>query len=296
MGRLLDDEAVGTIRLGDLTVRRLGYGAARLSTVGGVTPIAPDRGQAVAAVREAVARGVNFIDTAAYYGLGGSEEIIAEALHPYPPGLVIATKAGLGFFEPPPGDYDAIPRDGRPERIRAECEDSLRRLKREVIDLYQCHYNDPKVPYAETIGAFADLQREGKVREVAVSNVSVKQLRIAQSVCRIVSVQNRYNVGDREYEPLVEICGREGMVFLPWFPIMTAGTPAEAVLAEIAQARGATPRQVALAWLLQHAPHMLPIPGSAQASHVGQNIDAAWLRLDAEEMARLDAAAPPPAA
>jgi aryl-alcohol dehydrogenase-like predicted oxidoreductase len=291
--RKLDDAAAGTIGLGDLTVRRLGYGGARLSTIGGVTPHAPDRGRAIAAVRRAVERGVNFIDTAAYYGLGGSESLIAEALAPYPPGLVITTKAGLGFFEPPPGDYDAIPRDGRPERIRAECEDSLRRLKREAIDLYQCHYSDPKVPYAETIGAFAELQRAGKVRHVGVSNVTLEELRIAQGVCEIVSVQNRYNVGDREFEPLLEVCEAEGIAFLPWFPIMIEGGPAQALLARIAAAHGATPRQAALAWLLQRSPRMLPIPGSAQAAHVDENVDAAWLRLSPEEMAELDAAAPP---
>jgi aryl-alcohol dehydrogenase-like predicted oxidoreductase len=273
-----------------MTVRRLGFGAARLSTVGGVTSVPPDRRRAIAAVRQAVERGVNFIDTAAYYGLGQSEAIVAEALYPYPPGLVIATKAGLGFYEPPLGDYDAIPRDGRPESIRAECEASLKRLRREVIDLYQCHYDDPKVPYAETIGAFADLQREGKVRHVGVCNVDIEHLRIARSVCRIVSVQNRYNVGDREHERQVEICRQEGMAFIPWFPLMFRGSPAEAVIAHVAQARNATPEQVALAWLLQHSAQTLPIPGSSQAAHVNQNVDAAWLKLSIEEMTQLDVA------
>lgn len=290
----LDDGVVGTLAIGDLEVRRLGFGAARLSTVGGVSDVPPPRDQAVAAVRRAVERGVNFIDTAAYYGLGKSEEIIAEALHPYPAGLVIATKAGLGMHEPAIGDYDAIPRDGRPASIRAECEASLKRLKREAIDLYSYHYHDPKVAYEETIGAFADLQREGKVRQIGVSNVTIEQLRAAQAICDVVAVQLRYNVGDREYEPLLAICEREGMAFMPWFPLMTDGSAAHAAIVQIAAARQATPHQVALAWLLQHSPRTVPIPGSSQATHVDQNVDAAWLRLSADEMAKLDAAVPPP--
>jgi aryl-alcohol dehydrogenase-like predicted oxidoreductase len=290
----LDDGVAGTLAIGGFKVRRLGYGAARLSTVGGVTDVAPPRDQAVAAVRRAVERGVNFIDTAAYYGLGKSEEIVAEALHPYPADLMIATKAGLGMHEPAIGDYDAIPRDGRPESIRAECEASLKRLRREAIDLYSYHYHDPKVPYEETLGAFADLQRAGKVRHIGVSNVTLEQLRTAQAICEVVAVQLRYNVGDREYEPMLRICEQEGMAFMPWFPLMTQGSPAQTALDEVAAAHGATRHQAALAWLLQHSPCTVPIPGTSKAAHVDENVDAAWLRLSADEMARLDAAAPPP--
>ncbi|MDB5446672.1 MAG: putative oxidoreductase [Phenylobacterium sp.] len=287
--RKLDDATAGTIRLGDLTVRRLGFGAMRISSARNAERQV-DRGEAVKLCRRVVERGVNFIDIADVYGYGACEEILAEALHPYPKDLVIGTKAGFATVQMEPG-VRRLPEDGRPEHIRAQCEISLRRLKLDVIDLYQAHVPDPNVPYAETVGAFADLQREGKVRHIGVSNVTPEQLKIAQSVCQVVSVQNRYNIGTRDSEAVLAACEAGGMAFLPYRPVIVKDTPADAEVNAIAQRHGALPQQVALAWLLGHSRAMLPIPGTSNRQHLDENVDAAWLELGADEIARLDAVA-----
>jgi aryl-alcohol dehydrogenase-like predicted oxidoreductase len=284
----LKDDTAGVIRLGgDLTVRRLGFGAMRIAAA--KNPAGElDRNEAIRLCRRVVERGVNFIDVADIYSFGACEEILAEALAPYDD-VVIATKAGFkaGILEP---GMRSLPPIGRPEHIKAECERSLKRLKLERIDLYQSHVPDPDVPYAETIGAFADLQREGKVRLVGVSNVTVDQLRTAQSVCEIVSVQNRYNFGSRGSEGMLAACEAEGLAFLPWRPVLLKDE-AQAVADGIAQAHGASRQQVALAWLLAHSPAMLPIPGTSSIDHADENIGAAWVKLGPAEIARLDAVA-----
>jgi aryl-alcohol dehydrogenase-like predicted oxidoreductase len=290
--RILSDDTAGVARLGDLSVRRLGFGAMRIWP--GVSDAGPrnaagepDREAAIRLCRHVVERGINFIDTADIYGFGMSEEILGEALHPYPSGLVIATKAGYRPGPLPPG-AKVLPAAGRPEHIRAQCEESLRKLKLDCIALYQSHVPDPAVPYAETIGAFADLQREGKVRHVGVSNVTLDQLEIARSVCPIVSVQNRYNLGFGESKALLAACEAAGIAFLPYRPVSVEGGPPEVALREIAEAHGAAPQQVALAWLLAHSPAILPIPGTSDARHLDANVDAAWIRLSDAELARLE--------
>jgi aryl-alcohol dehydrogenase-like predicted oxidoreductase len=264
---------------GDLTVYRMGFGAMRI-TGPGVWGDPPDRETAKAAVRPAVELGVNFIDTADAYGPAVSESLIAETLYPYPDELVIATKGGL--VRPGPGRWEP---DGRPGHLREACEGSLRRLKLDEILLYQFHRPDPKVPVAESVGALAELKAEGKIRHIGVSNVSEAQLREAQQVTPVVSVQNRYNVTDRSSEPLVSLCELEMLAFLPWAPIQDAEK--SQAITEIAARRGVTPRQVALAWLLAWSPQMLPIPGSGSPEHVEQNIAAAGIELDPEEVAAI---------
>jgi aryl-alcohol dehydrogenase-like predicted oxidoreductase len=246
-----------------------------------------DRDTALAVVRRAVELGVDLIDTADSYGPRVSEQIIAEALHPYPDGLVIATKGGLERTGP--GKW---PRNGRPEHLREACERSLRDLRVERIDLYQLHAPDPDVPYAESVGALKELQDEGKIRHVGVSNVSVEQLEEARSIVDVVSVQNRFNLGDRSSADVLAICERDGLGFFPWFPL-AAGDLARpgGLLDEIAQAHDATPGQVALAWLLARSPVTLPIPGTGSVEHLEENLAAADLRLTGEERARLDEAA-----
>jgi aryl-alcohol dehydrogenase-like predicted oxidoreductase len=270
---------------GDLEVRRLGFGAMRL-TGDGIwgPPEDPDAARAV--LRRAIELGVNLIDTADSYGPEVSENLIAEALHPYPDGLVIATKGGLRRTGP--GQW---PRDARPERLKECCEGSLRRLRVDRIDLYQLHAPDPKVPLEDSMGALRELRDEGKVRHVGVSNVSVDELRRARDVVEVVSVQNRYNLSDRAAEDVLEVCERDGLGFIPWFPLATGrlarpGGPLE----EVASAHDATPGQVALAWLLQHSRVMLPIPGTSSIEHLEENVAASGLRLSDEEIARLDAA------
>jgi len=268
--------AAGTIDIGgDLTVNRLGFGAMRI-TGNGIWGPPPDRDRAKAALRQAVDLGVNFIDTADSYGPQVSEELIAETLYPYRDDLVIATKGGL--VRPAPGRWNP---DGRPAHLRDACEGSLRRLKLDQIPLYQFHRPDPKVPIADSMGALIELKTEGKIRHIGVSNVSEQQLREMQKLTPVVSVQNRYNLGDRSSEAMVDLCDSESIVFLPWAPIQNIdGVPP--VLAA-ARRLGVSPRQIALAWLLGRSPQVLPIPGSGSAEHVAENVAAASLELTPAE-------------
>jgi pyridoxine 4-dehydrogenase len=269
--------AAGTIDLGgDLTVNRLGYGAMRI-TGQGIWGEPPDRDKAKAALRRAVELDVNFIDTADSYGPEVSEILIAAALHPYPDDLVIATKGG--FLRSGPNRWEP---DGRPEHLREVCEGSLRRLQLDQIPLYQLHRPDPKVPIAESIGALLELKNEGKIRHIGVSNFSEVQLREAEAITPIVSVQNRYNVGDRSSDSMVDLCDQEQRVFIPWAPIQDTDRN---VGAEVAAGRlGVSVRQVVLAWLLTRSPQVLPIPGSGSAEHVEANIAAAGLELTPDEI------------
>jgi pyridoxine 4-dehydrogenase len=269
--------AAGTIDVGgDLTVNRMGFGAMRV-TGRGIWGDPPDRAKAIATLRRAVERGVNFIDTADSYGPHVSEELIASALHPYPDDLVIATKGGL--LRPGPGRWEP---DGRPAHLREVCEGSLRRLKLDQIPLYQLHRPDPKVPLAESVGALVELKNEGKIRHIGLSNVSEHQLREAQKLVPIVSVQNRYNVGDRSSESMIDLCEQEQIVFLPWAPIQDTGT--NGALGQAATRLGSSERQVALAWLLARSPQILPIPGTGSADHAEANIAAAALELTPGEV------------
>jgi aryl-alcohol dehydrogenase-like predicted oxidoreductase len=268
--------AAGTIDVGgDLTVNRLGFGAMRI-TGQGVWGDPADHDKAIATLRRAVELGVNFIDTADSYGPEVSENLIAEALYPYPDDLVIATKGG--FLRSGPNQWKP---DGRPEHLRSVCEGSLRRLRLEQIPLYQLHRPDPQVPYAESVGALAELQREGKIRHVGVSNVTEGQLREAQRVVPIVSVQNRYNVTDRSSQQVLDLCEQDSLVFLPWAPIQEAGRNVGVLNA--ARRLGATEHQVVLAWLLSSSPAMLPIPGTGSPDHAAENIAAASLELTGDE-------------
>jgi len=269
--------AAGTIDVGgDLTVNRLGFGAMRI-TGRGIWGEPSSREQAIATLRRVVELGVNFIDTADSYGPSVSEELIAEALHPYPDDLVIATKGGL--VRPGPNRWEA---DGHPEHLREVCEGSLRRLRLEQIPLYQFHRPDPAVPLAESVGALAELKKEGKIRHVGISNVSEAQLREAQRIVPIVSVQNRYNVADRRSQSMIDICEQEQLVFLPWAPIQE--TDKRVAVAVAAERHGATEHQVVLAWLLAISPAILPIPGTGSAGHAEENIAAASLELSPQEI------------
>lgn len=275
----------GELTLGsDLTVRRIGFGAMRV-TGEGIWGEPADKDAALAVLRRVVELGVNLIDTADSYGPEVSERLIAEALYPYPQDLVIATKGGL--LRPGPGQWRP---DCRPEHLRAACEGSLKRLRVERIDLYQLHTVDANVPLEESIGALAELQAEGKIRHIGVSNVDASQLAKARSLVDVVSVQNHYNLSDRSSEDVLRVCEQDGLGFIPWFPL-ERGTLAEADggLGRIATAHDATPPQIALAWLLQHSPVILPIPGTASTSHLEQNVAAASLRLSDDEMTALAA-------
>jgi pyridoxine 4-dehydrogenase len=272
----------GQIELGDRAlVNRLGYGAMRITGEGiWGEPRDPDEARAV--LRRAVELGVNFIDTAHSYGPDVSERLIGEALFPYPDDLIVATKSGLqrsgpGAWEP----------DGRPETIRRDCERSLTLLQVETIDLYQLHRVDPNVPLEESLGAFVELQQEGKVRLIGISNVDVEQLKRAKAVTEIVSVQNRYSLTDRSSEDVLELCEHEGIGFLPWHPLEAGVLSRASELEAVAAAHGATPTQVAIAWLLARSPVMLPIPGTSSVAHLEENVAAAALQLTAEELDQL---------
>ncbi|HEX3313997.1 MAG TPA: aldo/keto reductase [Gemmataceae bacterium] len=267
----------GIFRIGgELSVHRLGYGAMQI-TGPGVWGEPADRGEAIAVLRRTVELGINLIDTADSYGPYVSENLIREALHPYPAGLVIATKAGLARTGP--NQWTPL---GRPEYLRQECEMSLRRLGVERIDLFQLHRIDPAVPAADQFGVLRDLQREGKVRHVGLSEVSVAEIQTARKVVPIVTVQNRYNLADRGSEAVLDYCTRENIGFIPWFPLATGNlAKAGGPLAKAATRLDAQPAQVALAWLLAKSPVMLPIPGTSKVKHLEENTAAALLKLDA---------------
>jgi aryl-alcohol dehydrogenase-like predicted oxidoreductase len=268
--------AAGTIDIGgDLTVNRLGFGSMRI-TGDGIWGEPADADRAKAALRRAVELGVTFIDTADSYGPDVSERLIAEALYPYPDELVIATKGGL--VRPGPGQWEP---DGRPEHLRQVLEGSLTRLRLERIDLYQFHRPDPKVPVAESIGALAELKGQGKIRHIGVSNFDESQLREAQQVTPVVSVQNRYNIGDRSSESMVDLCEQESLAFFPWAPIVDVDTIVPVRTA--AERHGVLPRQIALAWLLARSQQILPIPGTGSPEHVEENINAASIELTSAE-------------
>ncbi len=272
--------AAGTIAIGgDLTVNRMGFGAMRITgkwILG--EPDDPDEARRV--LRRAVDLGVNFIDTADTYGPEVSERLIAEALHPYPEGLVIATKGGLTREGRGPW-----PPDGRPEHLREACEGSLRRLRLDRIDLYQLHAPDPKVPFEDSIGALADLRREGKIRHLGVSNVSVDHLRRARAIVDVVSVQNYFHVADRPAEDVLDVCEAEGLAYLPWRPL-NGGSLARPrpALRQAAENHEATPAQIALAWLLARSAVMLPIPGTSTVAHLEENVAAATFGLSPTEV------------
>jgi aryl-alcohol dehydrogenase-like predicted oxidoreductase len=270
----------GTINVGgDLTVNRLGYGAMRI-TGPGIWGEPPDRDEAKKVLRRAIELGVNFIDTADSYGPAVSETLIAEALHPYPDDLVIATKGGLQRTGP--GQW---PADGRPEHLVEACHGSLRRLGLEQIPLYQFHRPDPSVPLSDSIGALVELKEQGKIRHIGVSNVTEQQLREAQRLTPIVSIQNRFNVSDRSSESLLDLCEQEQLVFLPWAPIQDLDR--NSVVHDVAVRHQATINQVVLAWLLARSPQMLPIPGTGSVDHLEENIAAAELVLDPAEVAAI---------
>jgi pyridoxine 4-dehydrogenase len=272
----------GTFRIGERDVDRLGFGAMRLTGPGIWGPPA-DPEECIAVLRRAVELGVDLIDTADSYGPHVSEELIARALHPYPENLLIATKAGL--VRTGPGGWHLL---GRPEYLRQECEHSLRRLRLERIDLFQLHRIDPKVPAEEQFGVLADLRAEGKISEVGLSEVSVTELEAARRVVPIATVQNRYNLVDRGSEELLDHCEREGIGFMPWFPIASGDLAAPGGrLDDVVKATGATPAQVALAWLLARSPVMLPIPGTASVAHLEENCAAAGVELSPAQVAQL---------
>lgn len=277
--------AAGELRLGDLSVRRLGFGAMRI-TGKGVWGDPPDPGAARALLRHVVELGVNLIDTADSYGPEVSERLIREALHPYPNGLVIATKAGL--VRDGPGKWRP---DCRPERLKQACEDSLRRLRLDTIDLYQLHAPDSNVPFEESVGALSDLREEGKVRHVGLSNVGRSHLAAAREIVPVVSIQNRYSLTSRDSEQVLKACEAEEIGFIPWFPLDTGSLASTETLADIASSHGAKPAQVALAWLLQHSPVMLPIPGTSSIEHLEENVAAAALHLTDDEVTEIEAVA-----
>ena len=271
-----------TITLGDLRVNRLGFGAMRVC---GPSIWGPpkDRAHAHRVFRKAIELGANFFDTADSYGPYVDEELIAEALHPYPKGLVIATKGGL--VRPSPARWDE---DGRPEHLKSAIDGSLKRLKLERIDLYQLHAPDPRVPFMDSVGALADAQRAGKIRHIGVSNFNVAELERARKVATIVSVQNEYNLGNRESEPVLERCGKLGIAFLPWYPLGAGAVLRSSGMKRLSKKTKATPAQLALAWLLARSPVMLPIPGTSSIRHLEENVAAANLKLSKEDLAALE--------
>lgn len=288
-------EASGQFTIGgDLKVYRLGFGAMRITGPGIWGPPA-DHDGAIAVLRRALELGINLIDTADAYGPDASENLIAEALYPYPENLVIATKGGL--TRSGPNQWSA---DGRPEHLREALEGSLKRLRVERIDIYQFHRPDPMVPLADSVGTLAELQRQGKIRHVGLSNVTLDELERAQRIVPIVTVQNHYNLADRgsermsvaDSERMIDVCAQQGIGFIPWAPL-TSGRLAQpgGVLDEIAKRRQALPSQVAIAWLLRRSPSMLPIPGTASVEHLEQNVQGAALQLSDAEIQQIDQSA-----
>jgi aryl-alcohol dehydrogenase-like predicted oxidoreductase len=279
----LDAAQSGTFHLGgDLPVHRLGFGAMRI-TGKGIWGPPKDHEESLAVLRRAVELGINLIDTAEAYGPHVSEELIAEALYPYPKGLVIATKGGLERTGP-----DQWPVNGRPERLRKGVEGSLKRLRLDRIDLWQLHRIDPSVPEADQFGAIREFQREGKILHAGLSEVTIDQIERAREYFPVVSVQNRYNLADREWENVLDYCDRENIGFIPWFPLQVGkladkGGP----LAQIAERHHATPAQIALAWLLKRSKVMLPIPGTSKVKHLEENVGGAGIELTDEEFAQI---------
>jgi pyridoxine 4-dehydrogenase len=272
----------GTFDIGDKRVHRLGFGAMRI-TGKGIWGPPKDRKEAINVVRRAVDLGVDLIDTADSYGPHVSEEIIAEALYPYPKGLVIATKGGLE--RPGPDRWDM---NGRPAHLRKACEGSLKRLRLDRIDLYQLHRIDTTVPAEDQIGTLRDLQQEGKIAHVGLSEVGIAELEMARGIVPIVTVQNKYNLVDRGYDDMIEHCERIGVGFIPWFPLATGKLAAPGgPLARAAERLNATPSQVAIAWLLARSPVMLPIPGTSSVRHVEENMGGALLHLSDDELRAL---------
>jgi len=265
---------------GEVSVHRLGFGAMRL-TGDGIWGPPKNRMEAIAVLRRAVELDVNFIDTADSYGPGVSEELIAETLFPYPSGLVIATKGG--WNRPGPNQWT---HDATPSHLREAVEGSLKRLRLEQIDVYQLHTPDPVVPFDDSVGTLAQLRSEGKIRLVALSNVTQEHIERARRIVPIVSVQNRYSFADREWDYVVDYCERNGIAFIPWFPL-GAGRVAGEVLNEVARAHQASPHQVALAWLLKRSSIMVPIPGTSSVKHLEENVAAASLQLTDEEYEKL---------
>ena len=280
--------AAGTVRIGDLTVNRMGYGAMRI-TGKGVWGPPPDRDAALATLRRAVELGVNLIDTADSYGPNISEELIAEALYPYPPGLVIATKGGWERVGPGQWTHNASPK-----HLQEAVEGSLKRLRLDRIDVYQLHVPDPAVSFDASIEALVRLREQGKIRNVGLSNVTLEHVERARKLVPIVSVQNRYSFADREWDYLVNHCERHGIAFMPWAPL-GQNREANSALEAAAQQLRVTPFQVALAWLLQRSPVMVPIPGTSSVAHLEENIAAAGLKLPDQVFARLSAITPAPA-
>ena len=272
--------AAGTITVGDLTVNRLGFGAMRVTGRGIWGPPA-DHDASIAVLRRAVELGVDFIDTADSYGPAVSEELIAEALHPYPEGLVIATKGG--FLRDGPDRWRP---DGRPEHLREACEGSLRRLQVDQIAVYQYHTPDPQVPFEESVGTLVELQAEGKIRHIGLSNVDTDQVERARALTPIVSVQNRFNLAERTSDPVIDQAGKLGFAFIPWAPL-SRGNPSGSALAQVASRLGASPIQVAIAWQLARSPEMLPIPGTSSVTHLEENLAAASLTLTDDDLAAL---------
>lgn len=274
----------GTFTLGgELTVNRLGYGAMRI-TGEGIWGPPKNKKEAIAVLRRAVELGVNFIDTADSYGPNVSEELIAEALHPYCKDLVIATKGG--WLRPGPNQWT---HEASPEHLRNAVEGSLKRLRLDRIDVYQLHAPAPATPFRDSVEVLAELQREGKIRLVSLSNVTREHVERARKIVPIASVQNRYSFADREWENVVDYCEQNAIGFIPWFPL-GAGKLAGEALHRVAKAHQATPMQVALAWLLQRSPAMLPIPGTSSVQHVEENIAAAGVKLTKSEFEELDRA------
>jgi pyridoxine 4-dehydrogenase len=269
---------IQTLTIGELTVNRLGFGAMRVlgDDIWGEPE---DRSGAKRLLRHAVSLGIDFIDTAESYGPQTDETLIAEALHPYPKGLVIATKCGIS--RPSRGRWDP---DGRPEKLKSDLEGSLKRLKLERIDLYQLHTVDPKVPLADSIGTLADFQKAGRIRHIGVSNFNVRQLEQAQKLVSVVSVQNRYNLGERSSEDVLKACEKQGLAFLPWYPLGDGAVLRSSKVINLAKRLKATPAQVAIAWLLAKSPVMLPIPGTSSISHLEENMAAVSLKLSEEDL------------
>ena len=270
------------MKLGELSVNRVGFGAMRVIDNGSIWGEPSDRAKALKVLRRALELGVNFFDTAESYGPHTSEILIAEALHPYPKGFVIGSKCGIA--RPRASRWDA---DGRPEKLKQDLEGSLERLRLERIDLYQLHAVDPKVPLEVSLGALADMQREGKIRHIGVSNFNINQLERARKVASIVSVQNRYNLCDRSSEDVLRACEKLGIAFLPWYPLGDGAVLRIQKLKDLAKKLRATPAQLGIAWLLAKSPVMLPIPGTSSIAHLEENVAAEKLKLGDDDFRSL---------